>query len=116
TLLIHDEGEDLAIRRSARKARRYLTAPSRLGSGQLRLPARWLIDDPVSRHSDQSYFIQLADLTAYAAAQSYRVGGARASRIVPTSMWDQIGPATHTPVNKYSRNTNGGAPGIVVRK
>jgi hypothetical protein len=66
-LLVHDEGEQATIRGLARKARRAGTVGSKLGTGQLKIPFTRLIDDPVPRDSRHSYFIQLADMAAYAA-------------------------------------------------
>lgn len=58
-LILHDEGEGGIVRSLARKARRIGTAGSAFGTGSLKRPARLLIDDPVSRKSHESYFIQL---------------------------------------------------------
>lgn len=80
-LLVHDEGEDLTIRKLARRARRYLTAGSAYGTGPIRLSARWLLDDPVSRQSHHSLFIQCADLVAYAATKHLIPGGRRQTRV-----------------------------------
>ena len=63
--VLHDEGEDDAIRRWVRRSRRHLTSGSAFGSGGFTNPARLLVDDPIPRRSSQSYFIQLADLVAY---------------------------------------------------
>ena len=68
-LLIHDEGDALAVRTLARHARRAGIAGSAFGSGFVRTPFRGLVDDPVSRSSQQSYFLQLADLNASALAR-----------------------------------------------
>jgi hypothetical protein len=110
-VLIHDEGDQLRVRGLARKARRAGSAGSRLGTGVLRVPFGKLIDDPISRQSHQSYFLQLADLLAYAAFRRRypppSIPGQTA--IVPQTMWDELGSAAYAPVNQYS----GGPPGIV---
>jgi hypothetical protein len=108
-LLSHDEGIADQIRKWARKARRAGSAGSRYGTGVLKLPLDRLIDDPVSRDSAQSYFIQLADLSAYAAFRRLHPPPPRARQIVPQGMWDELGAARFAPVNMYS----GGPPGIV---
>src|SRR3989338_530665 len=60
-LLLHDEGEPEAIRKMARRFRRFGTAGSLFGGGY-QIPAFvGLLDDPVSRNSRHSYFLQLAD-------------------------------------------------------
>jgi hypothetical protein len=108
-LVVHDEGNPLAVRKLARKARRAGTAGSMLGSGILKRPFSQLLDDPVPRSSAQSYFIQFADLAAYAAFRRHYPPPARAIQIVPRSMWDELGDARHAPANMYS----GGPTGIV---
>lgn len=115
-LLVHDEGEELTIRKLARKARRFLTSGSAFGPTSLQLSERWLIDDPVSRQSHHSYFVQLADLVAYAAAKCVRPGGARARRICPDTMWQELGSACHAPANELVRRAKPNLPsGIVIR-
>jgi hypothetical protein len=107
--LSHDEGIGDQIRKWARKARRAGSAGSRYGAGVLKRPFGRLIDDPVSRNSAQSYFVQLADLSAYAAFRRLYPPPARPRQIVPQGMWDELGDARFAPVNMYS----GGPPGIV---
>lgn len=109
-MIIHDEGEGAIVRKYARKARRAGGAGSRLGTGYLSRPARLLIDDPVERRSHENYFIQLADLTAYAAFRSVYPPPTRPVQIVPQGMWLELGTATFAEVNKYA----GGTPGIVI--
>jgi Protein of unknown function (DUF3800) len=110
-LITHDEGDDAIVRKLARKARRAGTAGSMFGTGLLQRPARTLLDDPVPRRSDQSYFIQLADLSAYAAYRRIYAPPPVRFPIVPQSTWDKLGAARHAEANKYS----GGPPGIVTR-
>lgn len=112
-LLVHDHGEDLVVQKLARKARRHIMAPSRLGTAPIQLMARWLLDDPVPRDSAQSYFVQTADLLAYAAFR--RVvppGGNAPGRVCPASMWDEVGAARLWRVSMYSV---GDPTGIKVR-
>lgn len=108
-LVVHDEGNALAIRRLARKSRRAGSAGSMLGTGVLSRPFDRLLDDPVSRDSRQSYFLQLADLAAYSAFRRHYPPPPRRVQIVPRDMWEELGTAIHTPANMYS----GGPPGIV---
>lgn len=109
-LVVHDEGDSLLIRKVTRKARRAGTAGSVFGTGTLKVPARFIVDDPVPRRSDQSYFIQLADLTAYAAFRYIYPPGAKLAKIVPQRMWDELGTARFLPVSGLA----GGPPGLVV--
>lgn len=108
-LLVHDEGDSLRVRKLARKARRAGSAGSAFGTGYLRRPATRVLDDPVPRDSTQSYFLQMADLNAYAAFRHVVPPPARAVQIVPQGMWDELGPARYLPVSQLA----GGPPGIV---
>lgn len=108
-LVVHDEGNALAIRKLARKSRRAGSAGSMGGGGVLRRPFNRLLDDPVARDSKQSYFLQLADLAAYAAFRRHYPPPVRRVQIVPQTMWDELGGAAFAPANMYS----GGPPGIV---
>jgi Protein of unknown function (DUF3800) len=109
-LVVHDEGDELTVRKRCRKARRIGSAGSRLGTGRLDVPFRNLLDDPVARDSQQSYFLQLADLNAYAAFRKV-YPPTRLPAIVPERMWDFLGEAHFTVV----RNTTvyPGPPAIV---
>lgn len=105
----YDEGEGLLVRAMARKARRAGTAGSAFGTGSLKRPARLILDDPVPRKSHESYFIQLADLNAYAAFRKLYPPPPRPVHIVPQNMWDELGKAAFAKVNLLS----GGPAGIV---
>lgn len=90
------------MRKIARKARRAGSAGSAFGTGHLGRPARLLIDDPVSRDSRQSYFIQLADVSAYAAFRRIHPSPHHAP-IVPQEMWDELGEAIYADANYLAR-------------
>jgi hypothetical protein len=109
-MILHDEGENDLVRKWVRKARRHLTAGSAFGTGSLTFAAKWFIDDPVPKQSHHSYFIQVADLVAYAAFRKLHASP-HAKPVVPTTMWDAIGTARLSVVNYMS----GGPPGIVTR-
>lgn len=110
-LLVHDEGRADDVRRLARKARRAGIAGSAFGGGVVKRPFNRLIDDPVSRNSQQSLFIQVADLVAYAAFRRvYPEPTSRKHSVVPADMWDELGPARMAEVNQRS---GGPSPGIV---
>jgi Protein of unknown function (DUF3800) len=110
-LLVHDEGDAKAVRARCRKARRAGTAGSAFGTGQLRAPFRSLLDDAISRDSTQSYFLQLADMSAYAAFRRLYPPPVRRVQIVPQGMWEELGGARFSVV----RNTAlyGGPEAIV---
>lgn len=112
-IVVHDEGENDAIRKWGRKARRHLTAGSAYGGGSIVAPATLLVDDPVSRQSTQSYFIQVADLLAYAAFRSVVAPGPNLASICPQGMWGEVGEATHRAVAALKPRA---AAGIVLRQ
>jgi hypothetical protein len=60
-MIVHDLGDSATVRKIARRARRAGTAGSHFGTGQLKRPARYLLEDPVPRDSRTSLFVQLAD-------------------------------------------------------
>jgi hypothetical protein len=102
-LVVHDEGDTLAVRTRARKARRAGTAGSALGTGTLSVPFHNLIDDPVPRNSQQSYFLQLADVVAYAAFRRMYPPPKRAVQIVPHTMWEELGDARFRRVRNVAK-------------
>lgn len=106
-LLMHDEGDGNLIRKLARRARRIGTAGSAFGTGSLKRPTRLLLDDPVSRRSDESFFLQLADLNAYAAFRHVFPPPARTVQIVPQRMWEELGDARFAPVSGLKRGPRG---------
>jgi hypothetical protein len=114
-MVVHDEGDALAIKGLVRKARRANTAGSAFGLGRMNLPARLIVDDPVSRVSGQSYFIQLADLAASAFRTQYPPRPDRAS-VCPRGMWDQLAVARFAQANLLATSVLArlDAPGIVV--
>lgn len=99
-----DEGHNAAIRKIFRRMRRHSFVQSHYGQGALSRPAAFLVEDPNFRTSATSYFIQLADLNAYAA---YR-------HIYPEpyfgkQYWELLGNCRSKPVNSQ----RGGPVGIV---
>lgn len=112
-MVIHDEGENDAIRKWVRKARRHLTAGSAFTPGASFVnPADRLVDDPISRRSDQSYLIQFADLVAYAGFRAAIPPSRRVALVCPETMWSELGGAIHTPVAALKPRSQ---PGIVFR-
>jgi hypothetical protein len=111
---MHDEGDTAAIRKLARKSRRAAIAGSRFGTGHLNVPFNLLIDDPAPRNSAQSYFIQLADLCAYAAFRRIHPPPSHRGAVCPQQTWDELGTAIFGDVNALARGTGTGDPvGIV---
>lgn len=102
--VLPDSGHGYFIRRKMRSMRRHHMVASRFATSALARPADYLVEDPSERQSHESYFIQLADLNAYAAARV----------IHPTSrfnaeMWGHLGPCRLHEVNRL----RGGPEGIV---
>jgi hypothetical protein len=91
--LVHDEGDQTTVRKIHRKVRRIGIAGSMFG-GVLKRPATLFVEDPIPRRSGDSYFIQLADLTAFAAYRKlYPPPPGPPPRVVPQDMWDELGKA-----------------------
>lgn len=109
-MVVHDEGEGPLVRSFLRKSRRAGSAGMAFGQGALSVPFSLLVDDPVSRRSDQSYFLQFADLAAYAAFRAVVPPPMRPVNIVPVSMWDELGAARLAAVTALK---GGGHIGIV---
>ena len=109
-LLVHDNGENDAIRKLARKSRRYLTAGQAHGSGSVDLQFKRLIDDPQPKDSQQSYMLQMADLVAYAGWRRLYKPGSSVAGVVHQDMWSELGAATLVRVNSVKLRT---APGVV---
>lgn len=107
-LIIHDHGDDTMIRRIARWSRRRLSAGSVSGSNQLSHPFVQLVDDPMPKASDQSLFIQLADLVAYAAFRNLYTPGKSISNVVDQDMWHSLGNAVFTAANGLKPTTTSG--------
>jgi hypothetical protein len=86
-MIVHDEGEADRVRKHLRRFRRANWQGSGYGAAPL------LVEDPVSRNSQHSYFIQLADLVAYAASRHAVPATGQTTRICDQSMWlrlDQV--------------------------
>jgi hypothetical protein len=103
-MLFPDSGEYDRFRKLSRKMRRFNQVGAMMGGGSLSRPlATYLIDDPVERDSTQSYFVQLADLNAYAAYRKERP-----DPLFPQTTWDELGPAILWEVNRYHPGENAG--------
>lgn len=106
-MIFPDEGHPAFVRGMFRRMRRFNLVQSAYEPGRkLSRPATFIVEDPNYRHSNESYFVQLADMNAYAA---YR-------HIFPESYfgaeyWDELGDAREEKVNRI----RGGPTGIVVR-
>jgi hypothetical protein len=103
-VIFPDEGDPRFVSTLIRKMRRINYVSSAYDKGQvLSRPASCIIEDPSFRKSYDSYFIQLADLNAYAANRHLFPRAYFGS-----SYWDELGDARVKDVNKNS----GGPCGI----
>jgi hypothetical protein len=109
-MLIPDSGQYSWLRALARQMRRISFVGSYFVPGTTirRDLLNVLIDDPVDRDSEESFFIQLADLNAYAAYRNRRPDPA-----FPVAMWNELGNAILLEANKLQIRNKGGTPGIV---
>jgi hypothetical protein len=111
-MIIHDQGDDAGIRKILRKSRRHMIAGSHFGGGSYTVPLRTLIEDPSPRASHESYFLQLADLVAYAGWRTYMPPGKGPAMVADAGTWSELGAAVLAQVNQLSRI---GEPGVVIR-
>ena len=103
--ILPDEGHGDFITKMVRKMRRFSAVPSAFTSKSLDRKAVNIVEDPSERNSKESYFIQLADLNAYAAFRNVFPG-----RNFGGDMWDELGESRVMEVNQL----RGGPTGIVV--
>ena len=64
-MIITDTGRVGKMRKTSRKIQKINFIPSKFNSGLYRQEIRRLIEDPLPKDSDQSYFVQFADLISY---------------------------------------------------
>ncbi len=103
--LLPDEGHGDFIKKKIRTMRRFSMVPSAYGGSTLKRNAENVVEDPSDRRSSESYFVQLADLNAYAAFRKIFPGAS-----VGGELWDELGAARIAEVNAL----RGGPTGIVV--
>jgi hypothetical protein len=70
-----------------------------ISRGQLSHPFVQLVDDPMPKDSDQSLFIQLADLVAYAAFRNLYPPSNSVGKVVDQNMWNNLGSAIFAKAN-----------------
>jgi hypothetical protein len=110
-LIVADEGSPAKLKSMARRKRRFGYAPAAFGGGARAVPFRVLLDDPVARDSSDNYFIQWADLVAYAAFRQIVT-----APWVPPNLWDALGDARLDRANHIERTQKGSKepPGLIV--
>ena len=78
-MVVTDMTRDVHLRALMRRLRAHNPVPSHYSpDGWRNLPLDTLIDDPMPRDSRISYFVQMADLAAFALAKQVRPGGSLA--------------------------------------
>ena len=106
-----DEGHGFFIRQRMRAMRRHNLVPSHFRpTASLSLPIQRVIEDPNDRRSDDSYFVQLADLNAYA---SHRSSYIHPVRRMQDTLWDELSTPTREARHLAVSRLSGGPPGIV---
>ncbi|MCA2264788.1 DUF3800 domain-containing protein [Mycobacterium marseillense] len=111
-MVIHDQGEDKRVMQAVRRARRHLPAGLHWGTGSVVNPAKYFVEDAIPRSSANSYFVQIADLVAYAAWRTHQHPSPGAAAVCPHTTWNLLGEAIHTPVTSVKP---GNAIGVVLR-
>jgi len=104
-MLLPDDGHNAFIDEKVRQMRRFNRVPAG-GSSEavLSRPALNVVEDPAHRSSRRSYFVQMADLCAYA-AHRFVVS----KKPFPQDMWLTLTASFENEVN----SVRGGPPGIV---
>lgn len=96
-----DQGHGAKVRRWVRSMRRFNNVPSHFGPRTLPFKIKRVVEDPSFRDSKKSYFVQIADLNAYASHRSKYV---QPIRKVDSGLWDELsttfGEARNLDVNK----------------
>lgn len=100
-----DDGHGEFIKKKVREMRRFNYVPSAFGTRALKRNAENIVEDSSDRNSRESYFIQLADLNAYAAFRRVHPGPNFSGTI-----WDELDSTRISEVNRL----RGGPEGIVV--
>ena len=102
-MILADETNEIGIRRLVRRVRVHHVAGSHFG-GSYPLLLSNLIEDPIMRKSESSYFVQIADLISHALYQKlYPKGSLR--KYNADKLFDCLGPLLHLPAS--SRDPHG---------
>ena len=64
-ILICDEGDQKNLISGVRRIRKKNLIPSQISNKDLNIPIRRIVEDPLFKTSDSSYFIQITDFIAF---------------------------------------------------
>ena len=92
-MIVHDDGEADRVRTITRAFRRHSFAPNGRS-----VSAPLLVEDPIPRNSAHSYFVQAADLAAYAAFRRIQPPNRRNGSVCSEEMWNVLEPKWLTEV------------------
>jgi hypothetical protein len=109
-IVFPDEGHGFFIRQRIRSMRRYHQVQSHFSPGSIQLRVDRILEDPNDRRSQDSYFIQLADLNAFASHRSKYISPIR--KFSP-DIWDQLSTPAGDARLLVVNSLRGGPPGIV---
>lgn len=108
--LFPDEGHGYFVTQLVRSMRRYNAIVPPFGGSPVQVPVDRILEDPSDRKSEDSYFVQLADLNVYA---THRHSAVDPRKRVPNGLWDRLGgPKADIRILGVNRSS-GGPPGIV---
>jgi len=109
-MIFPDEGYGLFIKKLMRAHRRHQRIPKHYGPGTIPLPISRILEDPNIRKSYESYFVQLADMNAYASHRSKYINPFNG---MPRDMWDSLSTEINDIRLIEVTEVRGGPPGIV---
>ena len=104
-----DEGHGYFIRQLVRGMRRYHSIPAHFGGSAISFPVQRVLEDPNDRKSEDSYFVQLADLNAFA---THRYRAIDPKRRSPDDLWDRLSTSSGDIRVLEVNSLAGGPPGI----
>ena len=110
TAIFPDEGHGFFIRQRVRHMRRFNVVPKHFGPGSIDFKVERILEDPSDRCSEDSYFVQMADLNAYATHRSEYIDPRKSAR---STLWDALASPTGDVRLREVNRIKGGPTGIV---
>jgi hypothetical protein len=96
-LIFADENDEVRLRRLTRKMRVFNFAGSHYGGGYS-YPLTQLLEDPIMRASENSYFVQISDMISHALYRKlYPKGSLRTYNV--DKLFDHVRPLLHLPAS-----------------